>query len=36
MAPGFDFADYEAARPEELRAEFPEWAGWIESLTGGR
>jgi uncharacterized protein len=32
VAPGFDFADYEAGRREELVAEFPGWRGWVERL----
>jgi uncharacterized protein len=35
MAPGFDFADYEAGDREKLRSEFPEFAEWIERLTAG-
>jgi predicted cupin superfamily sugar epimerase len=33
MAPGFDFADYEAGERDLLRAQYPSFAGWIERLT---
>jgi predicted cupin superfamily sugar epimerase len=32
MAPGFDFADYEAGERGQLTAAFPEFAEWIERL----
>jgi hypothetical protein len=33
VAPGFDFADFEMARREELLARFPEHRGIVERLT---
>ena len=33
VAPGFDFADFEMARPEELIAAFPQHRRLIEQLT---
>ncbi len=33
MAPGFDFADYEGGRREELVAAYPAFREWIEALT---
>jgi len=32
VAPGFDFADYEAGQRDELVAQFPGWRGWVERL----
>lgn len=32
VAPGFDFADFELARAEELKSEYPEYASLIERL----
>ena len=32
VAPGFDFADYESGRREELCEQFPGWRGWVERL----
>ena len=34
VAPGFDFADLELARRDELLATFPQHAALIERLTG--
>ena len=34
VAPGFDFADLELARRDELLAAFPQHAALIERLTG--
>ena len=34
MAPGFDFADYEAGDRQELSARYPEFAEMIKRLTG--
>jgi predicted cupin superfamily sugar epimerase len=33
MAPGFDFADYEGGRRDELIAAYPRFRGMIEALT---
>ena len=33
MAPGFDFADFEAPDPSTLRAQYPAFSDWIEDLT---
>ncbi|MBV9124370.1 MAG: cupin domain-containing protein [Planctomycetes bacterium] len=33
MAPGFDFADYEAGERGTLQAQYPSFAGWIERLA---
>ncbi|MEM9599285.1 MAG: cupin domain-containing protein [Acidobacteriota bacterium] len=33
MAPGFDFADYEAGRRDDLAAAFPRWKDPIGALT---
>jgi predicted cupin superfamily sugar epimerase len=33
MAPGFDFADFEAGRRGELAARHPAFAGWVARLT---
>ena len=33
VAPGFDYADYEAANREELLRQFPPFADAIRSLT---
>lgn len=35
VAPGFDYADYEGGRREELVAAYPDHAGRIAALTGG-
>jgi predicted cupin superfamily sugar epimerase len=32
VAPGFDFADFEMAKKEELLNEYPQHADWIEQL----
>lgn len=34
VAPGFDFADFEMASPDAMRAEFPDAEEWIEALSG--
>lgn len=36
MAPGFDYADYEAGRREALARQFPEWTELIHRLTPGQ
>src|SRR5262245_28578398 len=33
VAPGFEYADYETGRRDELLAKFPEFAEWIRRLT---
>ena len=33
MAPGFDFADYEGGRRDELTAAYPAFQALIEALT---
>ncbi|MCS7045539.1 MAG: cupin domain-containing protein [Gemmataceae bacterium] len=33
VAPGFDYADYEAGRRKELLAQYPHFAEWIVGLT---
>ncbi|OJW08534.1 MAG: hypothetical protein BGO49_12655 [Planctomycetales bacterium 71-10] len=33
MAPGFDYADYEQGRRDDLVARYPDAAGWIAKLT---
>lgn len=33
MAPGFEFADFEAGKREELQTEYPAFSTWIEELT---
>ena len=35
MAPGFDFADYEAGERGQLAAAFPDFADWIARLSAG-
>ncbi len=36
MAPGFEFADFEPGKQDELQAEYPDFAGWIEQLYSKR
>ncbi|MBM3288207.1 MAG: cupin domain-containing protein [Candidatus Eisenbacteria bacterium] len=36
MAPGFDYADYEAGDPADLASRFPEFASWIAALGVSR
>ena len=33
VAPGFDYADFEAASQAELARDYPEQAEWIVALT---
>lgn len=33
VAPGFDYADYEEGRRDELVAQYPQFANWIRRLT---
>ncbi len=35
VAPGFDYADYEDGRRDELVAQYPQFANWIRRLTPG-
>ncbi|HMF16574.1 MAG TPA: cupin domain-containing protein, partial [Gemmataceae bacterium] len=33
VAPGFDYADYEDGKRDELIARYPDFANWIRRLT---